>query len=225
MTGSNGCAHHISENISSALALEAHHRIKNSLALVSAIVRLQEKYVVRQGELISTNDVLEMLRALGAKIDAVSIFHELLSNEPNKTSVNLADHLGTIFGRLVGSQLFTKQYKLIEHYAPDCSIPMEQVVPLTLFLIEAVTNAVKYAHPTGVQGIIQLSCLRRRDGTIVVEVADDGIGFPEDFDPATDGGVGFKVLRGLVQQLDGTFVATSTPLGVNLQIHLPKGAR
>ncbi|MFL5258440.1 MAG: ATP-binding protein [Hyphomicrobiales bacterium] len=39
---------------------------------------------------------------------------------------------------------------------------------------EAITNALKYSNPSGVRGTISVSC-RSEDGTIAVEVSDDGV--------------------------------------------------
>ena len=65
-----------------------------------------------------------------------------------------------------------------------CRVAPERALYLGLIVIELVTNSLKYAHPTGVNGAIAIRCWRTVD-SVVIEVSDDGVGFPEGFDPAS----------------------------------------
>jgi two-component sensor histidine kinase len=47
-----------------------------------------------------------------------------------------------------------------------------------------------------------------------VEVTDDGIGFPENFDPSTDGGLGFALMRALANGLSAELQFEHSTLGV-----------
>jgi two-component sensor histidine kinase len=95
----------------------------------------------------------------------------------------------------------------------------DQATPVALIVSELVTNALKYAHPTGVAGRIQVSC-RSVGGGLVVEVTDDGVGLSETFDPHTDGGLGFRVVRGLARQLGAKLVYESGGIGLTVRLLL-----
>jgi hypothetical protein len=62
-------------------------------------------------------------------------------------------------------------------------------VTVGLIIGELVTNALKYAHPSGVRRLIVVGCDTVGE-TIVVEVADDGVGLPDKFDPRKNAGSG-----------------------------------
>jgi PAS domain S-box-containing protein len=89
-----------------------------------------------------------------------------------------------------------------------------------LIVGEAVRNAIKYSHPTGVAGRIIVRCQQDDRGRITIDVTDDGVGLPENFDPKSDGGVGFRMMRALSERLEAglTFESTSIGLGVSLEV-------
>jgi PAS domain S-box-containing protein len=95
---------------------------------------------------------------------------------------------------------------------------------LALIVSEAVINAIKHAHPTGVPGAIGVDCKRDTDSALLVEVADDGVGLPEGFDPTSDGGFGFRVMRAQSEQLGATLTFESTSLGLRMQLRVPPKA-
>ena len=106
--------------------------------------------------------------------------------------------------RLLASLQYNGRLEFLRTAADNCVLRSDKATLVTLIVREAVTNAIKYAHPTGIPGRITVACSRDSEGTIAVEVADDGVGLPEDFDPATDGATGFRVMRALSQRLEAT---------------------
>ncbi len=93
-----------------------------------------------------------------------------------------------------------------------------------LIVSEAVTNAIEHAHPSGVPGEIGIHCRRDAADALVVEVTDDGVGLPEGFDPTSDGGFGFRVMRAQTEQLGATLTFESTSLGLRMQLRVPPQA-
>jgi two-component sensor histidine kinase len=56
---------------------------------------------------------------------------------------------------------------------------------------------------------------------VVVEIGDDGVGFPEDFDEWRDAGIGLRLVRSLVEGTGGSLAIKSDPLGLTFSIELP----
>jgi hypothetical protein len=83
-----------------------------------------------------------------------------------------------------------------------------------LITAELLANASKYAHPAGLPVKIHVHCETGDDGSFVVEVTDDGVGFPENFDPCTDGGRGFQLMRALANGLNAELQFQHDSLGV-----------
>jgi two-component sensor histidine kinase len=103
---------------------------------------------------------------------------------------------------------------------PGCVVPAEYIAPIALIVSEMVINAVKYAHPAGVIGRIDVAC-QRDGGRIIIEVTDNGVGLPEDFDVLEGGGLGFKMVRALAAQLGATPIFDSDTLGLRFLLLLP----
>ena len=200
-------------------AREADHRITNNLALVTSFIKLQAARVAERAA--GADEVNILLTGLAYRIDAIAQLHEVLSTEPREAAIDLGAHLETMCSAMRPFVSFGGPVELSCDPGPDCLVPAENIVPIALIVSEMVTNAVKYAHPAGVAGRIDVAC--QRDGSrIILEVADDGVGLPENFDVLDGGGVGFKVVRALAAQLDALPIFDSDTLGLRFLLLLPK---
>jgi two-component sensor histidine kinase len=72
-------------------------------------------------------------------------------------------------------------------------------------------------HPSGLVVKVNLRC-----ETMTVEVTDDGVGFPENFDPSSDGGLGFQLMRALANGLNAELQFEHDSLGVRAHLIKPK---
>jgi two-component sensor histidine kinase len=95
------------------------------------------------------------------------------------------------------------------------------VQSITLILCEILTNAMKYAHPTGIPVKISMLCEASSKDVLEITVSDDGIGLPEDFDTAKDGGLGFQIMRALTTELGATLDIFSDSLGSTFRLSVP----
>ncbi len=88
---------------------------------------------------------------------------------------------------------------------------------------EAIMNSLEYAHPTGIPGKIELSSAVQEDGTLRIQIADDGVGLPEGFDTERDGGSGFRTMRRASHELGASLSIESSSLGLVICLTLPCG--
>jgi two-component sensor histidine kinase len=84
---------------------------------------------------------------------------------------------------------------------------------------ELVTNAVKYAYPEGSGDIEVLA--REVNRHLHVEVSDHGTGLPEGFDIEPRASLGFKVVAGMVKQLQGRLTLSTDRTGTCFLLDLP----
>ncbi len=94
-------------------------------------------------------------------------------------------------------------------------VPTAQVEPLLLIVREALSNCVRHAHARS-----RMVTARRYNGTMQIEVADDGVGF----DPAgaKPGGHGLANMAARAQQIGARYQLLATPgQGVRVVIELP----
>jgi two-component sensor histidine kinase len=190
---------------------EAHHRIANDLAVIAGMARLQAQSFVGKKRVFTGAEIAEALNDTAGRIEAVARLHRLLCYSMDGQIA--AKFLETIcadaasFAGVDGAQV-------------SCSVSLaqepsaERLRSLGLLVHELVVNALKHAHPSGIAPFIAVQCSRDAHGALALNVRDDGVGFPEDFDPHVDGGFGFRMMRQLAKQLDALLVFESTPLGL-----------
>ncbi len=82
-------------------------------------------------------------------------------------------------------------------------------MPLGLIINEVITNAFKYAFPEGRFGTLTLHLHRLAETTCQLTIADDGVGLPENYNPAQSRSLGMTLLQGFSEQLGGKLTITS----------------
>ena len=192
---------------------EADHRIANSLAVISGLVRVRAG--ADQGHANET-----FLLEIADRIATVAKLHRLIAH-PDSDAIELHIYLQEICQRL-GSALSTTAAPSFSVSCPlNRTVPFNVAMPLGLITAELFSNSLKYAHPTGLPAKISVSCKAiAEDGlpALLFEYEDDGVGFPEGFDISNDGSLGMWFIRSLSKQIQGTTKWLSDPLGVHFEM-------
>src|ERR1700733_14251672 len=200
---------------------EADHRIANNLASLSGVIRLQRNAISKSNETFTTKQVCMLLDDIGARIEVTAKLHKSLALTAHGNGVNLGDFLQEI-SEMIGTLGPEGKMDLTIDHSSDGHIDPRHALHAGLITAELLTNASKYAHPTGLPVKVHICCETGDDGSFAVEVTDDGVGFPEDFDPATDGGLGFQLMRALANGLGAELQFEHSSLGVCGRLVKPK---
>jgi two-component sensor histidine kinase len=205
------------------LAAEANHRVANSLALLGGLVRMQARAIGKNSQPYSNAEIRLLFDGIAARIATIGQLHRLLASIPTEGTIPLTTHLTDVCASLIAAFSSEEQPVSINHHGADCHVLARHVQPLTLIVCEALTNALKYAHPAGgVPVRLEVRCETGSDGMLMVCVSDDGVGLPEGFDPLTDGGIGFQVVRALASEIGATLDVQSDNLGVTFKVMVPE---
>jgi two-component system, sensor histidine kinase PdtaS len=167
------------------LLREIHHRVKNNLQTVSALIRLQPGPPEAKEELMR-------------RIAAMTAVHEHIYRSDQFGRLDVADYIRTLVAGLregYGSAV-TVECEL----APVDVVP-DQALPLGLIVNEVVSNAFKHAFPGGRTGLITLTLEVTEAEQAVLRVHDNGVGYQ----PGTPTGMGSRLIRGLAQQIKGDY--------------------
>ncbi len=191
------------------LTREMSHRVKNSLASVVGLLRVQSRSAQSEA-------VREALKDASSRITTIAQVHDHLWRSARIGFVDMADFAGELCRKLQETVPHTVRCNF-----GHLMISADKAIPLGLLINELVTNAVKHAYPDG-PGEIEVSGERRGDD-LHVEVSDRGVGLPKDFDiDQPRASLGFKVIKSLLAQLEGRIDAVSnTPKGVTVQLDVP----
>jgi two-component sensor histidine kinase len=202
--------------------IEANHRIANELGQLAALLTKQIKAVALGPELLSRQSVLDTLRLHHGRLLGISRLHRAISRQPDQDHVDLTRMLSDLLGEFEASGMFEHRLHLEWTLAEHCVVDAAQASAITLAFSEIVTNAMKYAHPTGLPVEMTVSATPVSDGTVALSISDDGVGLPEGFVESRDAGVGLKLVRSLVEGVGGRIAMSSTELGLTFGIELPR---
>jgi len=200
---------------------EANHRIANHLAMVVGLIQSQIANVLRGQALLAREEVGSLLREAASKVIAVAQLHRLLSQRGEHGEIDAADFMIEIVREIGNSLSLGNRLCVRQRLSAGVTIGAEQARTVALLVGEIVMNAIKHAHPTGIPTEISIACTKSRDSALELEICDDGVGLPEGFDPATEGGVGFRLIRTFARTLNATLRIESDDLGLCFHLTVP----
>ena len=215
---------------------EVHHRVKNNLQTISALLRLQARRLPPGGGRVALFEAERRIRS-------IAIVHEILSRDPGDQ---------VPFDEIVESLIRMAQDSVVAQrltFTVDGAlgeVPADVATPLAVVLAELVQNAIEHAFADGdvatgdaagapdgagsgepMAGTVVIR-LRNDGHTLRVDVTDDGRGLPEGFDFDRTESLGLSIVRDLVRsQLEGTIAmvrreeAEPGTVGTRVAIELP----
>ncbi len=199
----------IEENLHVMLR-EVHHRVKNNLNVIIALIGLQK-------DAQSDPRVTAVFEDLQTRAYSMSLVHESLYRSPNLAQVDFSSYLHTLvdYLRTAYAPYGSGQPVRLRVEVENVSLRIETAVPCGLMVNELVTNAMKYAFPAGHEACTEgretlgeISVRLERGagpsaGLYVLSVRDNGVGFPPGFDWRTAPTLGLQLVRVLARQLGG----------------------
>lgn len=166
---------------------EIHHRVKNNLQSVQALVGLQ--------------DIPDSAKQdLQSRFAAMAAMHEHIYNHDRYVDIDAHDFVPAVVKQVKAA--YGGDVQLIYEIG-HVSIGRDQATPLALLLSELVTNALKYAFRSGTTGTITVALSPGAEGYSRLVVRDDGVGMPAHNKGSS---MGMRLVKGVVAQLGGTYV-------------------
>jgi two-component sensor histidine kinase len=174
---------------------EIHHRVKNNLQTVAALLRLQARRV-------AAPEARAALEESMRRVSSIALVHETLS-----VSIDESVDFDEIVDRLLGmlsDVSGTRSRITTKRIGSFGVLPAEVATALVLVITELVQNAIEHAFAPGAEGLVEVLADRQR-GQLVVTIRDDGVGLPRDFGTENSDRLGLQIVRTLVSaELAGT---------------------
>lgn len=180
------------------LLQEVHHRVKNNLQVISSMLNLQRRF-------IDDPKMLDILEESQNRISTMSFIHESLYQNSDFSSIGFAEYLKRLTQNLIHSYSRVSANVELTCVLDDVQINLKQAIPCGLIVNELVSNALKYAFPGKRGGTIELR-VEEKGQDIEIEVSDNGVGLPDDFDFETNESLGVYLVQALTDQLDGSLL-------------------
>ncbi|MGI8954205.1 MAG: sensor histidine kinase [Nocardioidaceae bacterium] len=196
---------------------EIHHRVKNNLQTVAALLRLQARR-------LHNPEGRHALEEAVRRVASIALVHETLSQTLDETVDfdEVADRLQVMVVDVSASAgLITTVRE-----GSFGVLPAEVAMPLAMILTELVQNAAQHAFDGG-PGNVWLR-VERREGDVLMTVTDDGVGLPDDLQLDSSSSLGMSIVSTLVEsELGGSLTfGPADPLaaprtGTSVRVSLP----
>jgi PAS domain S-box-containing protein len=179
------------------LLREIHHRVKNNMQVISSLLNLQSHGA-------EDERLVRLFEESQNRVRAMALIHEVLYENSNLARIDLGEYvskLATSLIRMYGTESGRIDLNI---KAAGVTLEIDDTMPCGLVINELLSNSLKYAFRDGRNGEIRIEASRVDNGTLVLRVADDGIGFPEEIDFRNTETMGMRLVTGLVEsQLGG----------------------
>ncbi len=199
--------------IKSAMLQEMHHRVRNNLQTIAALLAMQQRR-------LSTQTVeSSILRDSAARIQAIAAVHNLLCRQD----------IGITTVEAVAQQLI--ESARVSVMSPELPISFEilgdiailgshEATVLAIVLNELLNNAIVHGMPN-VGGMILIDT-KVSDGVVTVEVRDNGPSYRNDVVSTSKSGLGLQIIQTLVSNdLDGEFELSSDASWTYARVRFP----
>jgi len=190
---------------------EIHHRVKNNLQTVSALLRLQSRRIEDPAASAALNEAVR-------RIASIALVHETLSSSA-EASVAFDDVLDRLVAHALDLSPRMGQLQIArtgELGALDPRI----ATPLSLVVTELIHNALE--HGLAESGNHLTITVARSQSGAEITIFDDGVGLPKGFSLAESSNLGLQIVRTLTEnELRGNIDLVRTPAGTEARLTFP----
>jgi PAS domain S-box-containing protein len=196
------------------LLKEVHHRVKNNMQVISSLLNIQ-------AETADNKVFANLLGESQQRIKSMSLIHENLYQSDNLLEIDFEDYINMLANSLCRFYSVPGVTILLDINVEDVALDIETAVPCGLILNEIVSNSLKHAFKDNAgPGTISVS-FKHSGCNYVLEIRDDGIGLPSDFQLTNNSSMGMEIVSILTQQLDGKIRVLEGD-GAGFEIMIPK---
>ncbi len=195
------------------LLSEIHHRVKNNLAVVSGMMQLQafeEEDTQLQAKLFDSV----------ARIKTMATVHELLYQSRSFSKLEFSDTVQKLVQNISQTLQPASNIKM-EMHCDSIKLNISQAIPASLIINEVLTNTYKHAFNGQADGTITFH-LQKKGKQIFIQIKDDGVGFPPDFNPESSPSLGFHLIKVLSEQIQASYTYKNNEAGTLFELSFTK---
>lgn len=199
--------------IKSAVIQEIHHRVKNNLQTIASLLRLQARRSkipeVKSALQESTNRILSM-----------SVVHEFLSQQATE-EIKVIEVTKNILNTVAPNMIESDFDLQCSFDGAEVILPSRSASNLAVIINELILNSIEHGFAGRKHGLIGLHTEETTDG-YVLELYDDGLGLPADFDLNRTRSLGLQIIRTLVTDDMGGEIELFNKNGTHARIIIPR---
>jgi PAS domain S-box-containing protein len=186
------------------LLKEIHHRVKNNLQIICSLLNLQARS-------LKDSTTMTLFKETQNRVRSMALVHEKLYQSDNLSKINLGEYLQDLANNLLRFySINSSKLTLKTQFNKNIFLDIDVAVPCGLIVNELISNVLKYAFEPEKKGEILLRGLLKKEQNIVLTIQDNGRGLPNDFNLETNKTLGLKLVKNLINQLQGQLELASS---------------
>lgn len=196
------------------LLKEIHHRVKNSLSIVSSLIELQ---------IMSTDnkETIDILKNSQTRIQSVGLIHEKLYKSESLSSIELGAYIKDLAETIHATFTEYKEAVTLKFDLDKIELDTTRAIHCGLLVNELVINAFKHAFSKENQGKLSIT-LRKENNDIHLKLSDNGPGLPEDFNLDNGDNLGAMLIKSFISNMNGVMnISESREGGVSFEFKFP----
>lgn len=178
------------------LLKETHHRVKNSLQLISSLLYLQS-------ENIKDKKAADSVREGQMRVKSVALIHQKLYQKDCLTGIEISDYIKDLVLSIFQSHQIDNNRIELEMDLERMTLDIDTIIPIGIIINELVVNVIKHAFDDknkqpklGIQ-------FKKKTNQLILKVIDNGKGF--DLNNLSQNSFGIKLIKSLIRKLKATF--------------------
>lgn len=202
------------------LLREIHHRVKNNMQIIIALLRMQARR-------IDDKDLTRIFDDCRDRVEAMSLIHEALYQSDDLAHIDFGRYLDKLSRNL--SQAYDISRKGIALTVDYCDVAMsiDQGIAVGMVIVELVTNALKHAFQEESEGgTIRITMTYDGPDSVKLIIADNGSGLPFDLDFQNLSSLGLRLVNGIVRrELSGSMDVERLDKGTRFVIRFKRESK
>jgi two-component system, sensor histidine kinase PdtaS len=172
---------------------EIHHRVKNNLQVISSMLDLQSQ---------SLNDekATAIIKEGIQRVQSMAFIHQNLYQGNAVNSVNMNEYIKMLSNHLFQTYNIRTDKIRFHTQIEELKLHTDTAIPLGMILNELISNSLKYAFKNIDNGDIWVT-MKKNENELLLQVKDNGIGLPVDFNPENSSSFGYEIIKAFSQKL------------------------
>jgi PAS domain S-box-containing protein len=195
------------------LLREIHHRVKNNLQIIYSLLDLQL-------ESVENKELVKFFQNLKDRVRSMALIHEKLYQTGDFSQIDMRDYITTLVDYLYNSYIKYSGEPEFEIEVDDIKLPIDSAIPCGMIISELISNSLKYAFPPSSkieEPRIILKLKMTELNEFELNISDNGIGIPKDYDIENSQSLGLQLIGMLTQNLNGKLTRANN-LGTGFRI-------
>ncbi|TDJ08500.1 MAG: response regulator [Deltaproteobacteria bacterium] len=187
------------------LLKEVHHRVKNNLQLISSMLSLQ-------ADTLEDKNILSVFDESQRRIQTIALVHEHLYGSEDIEHFDFSEYIESLLDNLLTAFNIHPGSIKTNLDLENIKLDIDKALPCSLIINELISNSFKHAFPDMLSSDksskkdnkIDIKIHQSKNSHILINIGDNGIGFPKNIDFSNTITLGLQLVCSLVDQLKGT---------------------